>query len=370
MTVSSPVSAPEQKVDRPTARSVRVCYFNTWAAGLEEASAYVARATSIDLRPRVANPADRELLKKARLDCDWYAENVRCFASLAQPGIAFQPAWVTGPGGLLDLARAPRANEEERWLVMSGQQPQALKDNAARVFELLRRNGVRHLLYAFDEASRTMPCFRAIAPHLDVLIHDESPLDPLGEAALRPDCVRLHRSWVANVLPFAAPFNENPEARILFLGSQLGLTDHRKRQIAFLQQRFKDRFVASHDHSVSVADRLSLNRFKIGLCPEGRKFTTPAMSRSHTDRPFWSGCLGMVPVSENSKAGDRLDELAGAGLIVRYDHADTKSLADACERALAMTNDERRRIYEHFNRHETVGTVVSDALLKADLARA
>ena len=78
----------------------------------------------------------------------------------------------------------------------------------------------------------------------------------------------------------------------------------------------------------------------------------------------------MVPVSENSKAGDRLDELAGAGLIVRYDHADTKSLADACERALAMTNDERRRIYEHFNRHETVGTVVSDALLKADLARA
>lgn len=346
-------------------RVIRVCYFNTWASGLEEAATYVGRVRSIDLRPLVANPRDIELLKKARLDCDWYAENVRCFAALTHPEVDFQPAWVTGPKGLLDLARTPRANDEERWLIMSGQRPQALKENAGRIFELLRRTGVRHVYYAFDEASRTMPCFRAIAPHLDVLIHDEWPLDPTGEAALHPDCLRVHRSWVANLLPFAAPFNENPEPKILFLGSQMGLTENRKRQIAFLQQRFKDRFIASHNHSVTVADRLSLNRYKVGLCPEGRMFTTPGMSRSHTDRPFWSGCLGMVPVAENSKSGDRLDELAKAGLIIRYDHADTTSLADACERALALSNDDRRRIYEHFNRHETVGTVVGDALLKA-----
>ena len=42
------------------------------------------------------NPRDTELLKKARLDCDWYAENVRCFASLVQPEVDFQPAWVSG----------------------------------------------------------------------------------------------------------------------------------------------------------------------------------------------------------------------------------------------------------------------------------
>jgi hypothetical protein len=30
-----------------------------------------------------------------------------------------------------------------------------------------------------------------------------------------------------------------------------------------------------------------------------------------------------------------------------------------------MPNDERRRIYEHFNRHETVGTVVAEAIAVA-----
>jgi hypothetical protein len=86
------------------------------------------------------------------------------------------------------------------------------------------------------------------------------------------------------------------------------------------------------------------------------------MSATHTDRPFWSGCLGMVPVSENSKAGGRLESLASAGLIRRYAHGDLNDLAEHCERALAATNDERRRIYEHFNRSETVGAVVGDAI--------
>lgn len=349
-------------------RRIRTCYFNKWAAKLEDANVYIERCPRLDLRPLVANPKDAELLKKARLDCDWYAENARCFANLEYAGIEFLPALVCGVPGLLELAQLPRAPDEERWLIMMGQHPQALQDKAGRVFELLKRAKVRHLFYAFDEASRTMPCFRAIAPFLDALIHDEFPLSPEGEAALSPDCVRIHRSWVANLLPFAAPFNPAPEPKILFLGSQLGLTENRKRQIAHLERHFKDRFVASHDHSVSVASRLTLNRFKVGLCPEGRKFSTPAMSRTHTDRPFWSGCLGMVPVSEDSREGGRLEELAAAGLIVRYSHGDLAGLTVACEKALETSDAERRRIYDHFNRNETVGPVVADVLARTAVA--
>jgi len=346
-------------------RRVRLCYFNTWAAGLEDAAAYVARVPALDLRPLVANPADVALLRKARLDCDWYAENARCFAGLRHEGLEFLPAWVTGQAGLLDVAKAPRESGEERWLVTMAHQPQALGALAGKVFALLAKTGVRHLFYAFDEASRFMPCFSDIAPHLDVLIHDEAPLDPAGQARLKPGCITLHRSWVANVRPFAMPFNEQPEERILFLGSQLGLTPHRQRQIDFLQKKFRDRFTVFADHSVSVADRDTLNRFKVGFCPEGRKFTTPAMARTHTDRPFWSGCLGLVPVSEDSRAGGRLDELHAEGLIVRYAHGDLKSLAEACECALAMSTVERKLIYDHFNAHETVGAVVAAALAAA-----
>jgi hypothetical protein len=317
---------------------------------------------SIDLKPLVSNPKDPELLRKAQLDCDWYGENTRCFAALAHPGIEFLPAWVSGPSGLAELGRAPPTPGEERWLITMGQQPQSLGAIAGKAFAVLARVGIRHLFYAFDEASRAMPCFDQIAPYLDVLIHDESPLAEKGRVALKAGCVDQHRSWVANVVPFSVPFNEAPEEKILFLGSKLGLTSHRQRQIDFLKRKFKDRFVPSSDHSISVADRGALGRYKVGLCPEGRMFTTPAMARSHTDRPFWSGCLGLVPVSEDSKLGGRLEELHQADLIVRYPHADLAMLGEACERALAMTNEERRKIYEHFNRHETIGVVVAEAI--------
>lgn len=343
-------------------RRVRVCYFNTWARGLEDASAYVARAPSMDLTALVSDSQDVSLLRKARLDCDWYAENARCFAAMSHAEIEFLPAWVVGQVGLLELAKAPREPGEERWLITMGHQPQALGALAGRVFALLAQSGVRHLFYAFDEASRAMPCFSEIAPHLDVLIHDEAPLAPLGAARLRSSCRTLHRSWVANVVPCAVPFNETPEDKILFLGSQLGLTPHRQRQIDFLKTKFKDRFVASCDHTVAVADRSALSRHRVGLCPEGRKFTTPAMAATHTDRPFWSGCLGLVPVSEDSKSGGRLQELHEAKLLLRYPHGDLAALAEQCERALAMTNAERRLIYEHFNRHETVGGVVAETI--------
>jgi hypothetical protein len=346
-------------------QKLRLCYFNTWATRLETAADYLARVSTIDLGPLVTNPRDPGLLTKARLDCDWYGENLRCFAAVGNELTRSAPVSVCGPAGLLELAQAPQASTEQRWLITMAHQPQALGAAAGKAFGLLSKLGVRHLYYAFDEASRMMPCFSEIAPHLDVLIHDESPLDEKARARLRPQCRTLHRSWVANVVPFAVPFNEAPEDKILFLGSQLGLTPHRQRQIEFLKKQFKDRFVCFSDHSVSVADRNSLNRFKVGFCPEGRKFTTPAMAKTHTDRPFWSGCLGLVPVSENSKSGSRLQELHEQKLILRYSHADLKTLSEQCERALAMPNDQRRRIYEYFNRHETVGTVVADAIAGA-----
>ena len=66
-----------------TARSIRICYFNVWAQGLEEAVSYVRRAPELDLAPLVSNPRDAGLMTKARLDCDWYAENARCFAAMS-----------------------------------------------------------------------------------------------------------------------------------------------------------------------------------------------------------------------------------------------------------------------------------------------
>ena len=359
--------SPDDRPNRPASpRRVRVCYFNAWARALEDAAAYVARVPAIDLTPLVADAKDAALLAKARLDCDWYGENTRCFASLAHPAIEFLPAWVCGVTGVLEVGRAPRVDGEERWLVTMGQQPQALGASAPKVFELLARTGVRHLFYAFDEASRTMPCFEAIAPHLRVLIHDELPLSARGRARLARECHVEHRSWVANTLPFAVPFAEAPAPEILFLGSQLGLTPHRQRQIDFLRKHFGPRFTAIHDHSLPVAERGRLaERFTVSVCPEGRKFGTPAMSAAHTDRPFWSGCLGLVPVAEDSASGGRLEALHREKLIVRYRHGDLAALAAACELALAMPAGERRRIYDYFNRHETVGAVVAEAIAAA-----
>ncbi|WP_044891492.1 hypothetical protein [Opitutus terrae] len=343
-------------------RKVRICYFNNWAGKLEEAAAYVARAPQMDLRPMIAKKDDPKLLRLARLDCDWYMENARCFAAMQHEAIEFLPAWTCGAAGVVDFSGAPREPGEERWFLTMGRQPNHFGSNAGKVFSLLAKMGVRHFYYAFDEASRFMPCFGDIAPYLDVLIHDEHPLEEKGRQRLKRSCVDIHRSWVANIVPFVPPFNEAPEEKIVFLGSQMGLTDNRKRQIAALKEKFKDKFVPLYEHSPAAAERVQLNRFKVALCPEGRWFTTPGMAKTHTDRPFWSGCLGMVVVSENSKPGGRLESLHEQGMILRYEHGDTKSLIAQCERALAMTNEERRRSYEYYNRYECVGTVVAETL--------
>jgi len=341
---------------------LRIVHFSAWADRVEEVDVFLQRLPQLDLRGRVSNPNDAGLIRMARLDADWHGENARAFAAMTHPDLRFLPARVTGITGLLDLTKASSDKKEETWLIFDGQGPQKISGVLDKLMPLLVRAGVRVAWYSFDESSRTTTAFKAIGPYLDLLIHDELPLEPPAAATLRPSCLVRHRSWVANVVPFSLPFNERPEEKILFLGSKLGLTEHRQKQISFLQKTFGPRLVAIHDHSVGVAERASLNRFKVSLCPEGRKFTTPAMSQSHTDRPFWSGCLGLVSVSENSIAGDRLSELAGQGLIERYAHGDLRSLKTACERALAAPLETRQKIYEHFNRYETVGAVLADAL--------
>jgi hypothetical protein len=347
----------------PERRRARIIHFCPWADRLQEGAAFLSSLPDADLRSRVSDPGDPALLQMAQLDSDWHGENVRALGAMRTEGLEFLPLEVTGAAGLRDLVQNRRGTDEELWFVITGQHPQMLGGLADRVLAAYAKRGVRTLYYAFDEASRTMPVFAAIAPHLSVLIHDELPL---AGAPLRKDCRTIHRSWVANLVPFAAPFVEGPEERILFVGSRLGLTPHRQRQIDFLRARFKDRFVAICDHSLPVADRLGLAaRFKASVCPEGRKFITPGMRWTHTDRPFWSGCLGLAPVSEDSRAGGRLEDLHRADLIWRYPHGDLKALETACERALAATAKERRRVYEHFNRNETVGTVVADAIRTA-----
>lgn len=356
-------------IARPATPRLRVFYFSTWAKGLQPIAEYLAQLSSFDVRSRVSDPKDPELVKMAQLDCDWYGENARVFDALAHPHLHFLPAQLVGAREIIDLLQRAKEKpaDESWWFLLMGHQPQSLAGTWAKLGPMLNRLGIKLFFYAFDEASRAMACFNELAPFLSVYVHDESPINPDGSKRLPPHCLTLHRSWVANFTPFAAPFEDDPEKTIIFLGSQLGLTPHRKRQVEFLQKRFKDRFKAFHDHSVPVSERTKLNRYKVSVCPEGRKFATPAMSATHTDRPFWSGCLGMVPVSENSAAGDRLEALHQANLILRYEHADLVSLGDACEKALALSQDERRRIYTHFNQEETVGKVVVDLLARVEL---
>lgn len=346
-------------------RRVRLFVFNPWATEWQDGADYLRTLPALDIAGRVTNPADAALVRMARLDCDWHGENVRALGAAAAAGLEFLPVQTVGRAGVGGLLAGVKPPDEEWWFVLTGQHPQKLAGHAGKLLALLARRGIRTLYYAFDDASRTMPAFPEIAPHLAVLIHDELPLARAGEALLRPDCRRVHRSWVANLVPFAHLFENQPEPRIIFLGSQLGLTPHRRRQMDYLAARFGDRFTAICDHSLAVADRARLARYQVGFCPEGRKFATASMSCSHTDRPFWAGALGLAPVCEDSAAGGRLDGLHEAGLIFRYRRADLESLGAACDAALALPTAQRRRIYEHFNRHETIGTVVAAEIAAA-----
>ena len=141
----------------------------------------------------------------ARLDCDWHGENVRAFGAMSHPGLEFLPVETVGAKFALEVVARRKPADEDWWFVITGQHPQVLGSAAGPLFAAYARHGIKTLFYAFDEASRTMPVFPEIAPHLSVLIHDESPLDAGAQARLRPDCFVQHRSWVANLTPWAAP---------------------------------------------------------------------------------------------------------------------------------------------------------------------
>lgn len=357
---------PHESPPRATAlRRVRLFVFSPWAGGLQDGAEYLRALPALDVTKRVTNPTDAALVQMARLDCDWHGENIRALGAAAIADFEFLPVQAIGRTGVADLLAASKPADEEWWFVLTGQHPQMMVGIIGKVVHHLAMRGVRTLYYAFDDASRTMPAFSEIGRHLSVLIHDEHPLSPPVQSLLQPDCVQIHRSWVANLVPFASPFVEEPEEKIIFLGSRLGLTAHRQRQIDFLSKKFRDKFTAICDHSLAVGDRTGLSRFKVGLCPEGRKFTTDSMSHTHTDRPFWAGTLGLVPVSEDSRSGGRLEELHQAGLIMRYAHGDLHALGTLCEQALACSTATRRRIYDHFNRYETISSVVAAALKSA-----
>ena len=352
---------------RTMKRRIRVVFFSPrWGVGVQDALEYLDRLPQRDLRPKVDRPDDLELLRMARLDCDWDGECLRAFASMEHPDLEFHPALMADVQGLLDFVKQGEFRQATPWLILTDQSPEFVKQVVGKLFRLFRRAGGRILYWSYDEASRAMPCFTTeVAPHLSVLLHDESPLADEAPKALPRSCKTVHMSWVANIVPFAYPFREEVEERIVFLGSRMGATPHRLEQINRLQRHFKDRFTAIIDHSVPVGERGQFSGIKVHLCPEGRKFSTPGMRFTHTDRPFWSGCMGQVPVLEDSRLGGRLDELVERGVVFRYAHGSVTSMIEACERALAQDNTARRRIYDYFNREGTVGPVAARLIAEA-----
>ncbi len=346
--------------------TIRILFFSTWLDGGEDAGDYLRTLPERDLASRVSDPGDAGILRMARLDRDWDGECLRSFASMEHPALRFLPARIVGARGLLEFTAAADSFEGSvPWLLLIDQKPAAFAPVIGRLLSMFRARGGRVLYWAYDEASRNMDCFAAgVAPHLDVLIHDESPLEPAVAGALRPGCRTLHSSWVANVVPYGYEFREDVDNRIVFLGSKLGLTPHRAEQIRALERHFGDRFFWIADHSVPVAERGRFAGIKVHFCPEGRKFDTPGMSASHTDRPFWAGCMGQVPVIEDSRTGGRLEALVREGLLYRYSWGDARGAIDACERALAADVEKRRAIYDDFNRNGTVGPIAA-----AEIAR-
>ncbi len=329
---------PARHMIRAMKRPIRIVFFSPrWGFGLEDARGHLDLLPQRDLRPKVSKPDDPELMRMARLDCDWDGECLRAFATLQHPELEFYPAVIADVQGLLDFMKRGESGGATPWLVITDQTPDSVEQVIDKVLELFRRTGGRILYWSYDEASRNMRCFTsAVARHLSVLLHDESPLEEAAQNALPRSCRRVHMSWIANVVPFAFPFREKVEERIVFLGSKMGATPHRLEQIRRLEQHFGHRFTAIIDHSVPVGERGQFSSIKVHLCPEGRKFGTPGMRFAHTDRPFWSGCLGQVPVVEDSKWGGRLDDLVQKGVVVRYAHGDIESMIAACERALAF----------------------------------
>ena len=349
--------------------AVRLVFFSTWSDGLRDAGPYLAELPGRDLGPRIVRPDDPDLARMARLDADWDGECLCAFAAMSDASIEVRSAFVADSRGILEFLARGHDDGAASWLILIGQRPEMMAPVVGRLLAAFTAEGGRVLYWSYDEASRFMPCFADdVAPYLSVLIHDESPLADHVLARHRSDCARLHVSWMANVVPFAHAFRERTEPRVAFVGSRLGLTDARLRQLDALREHFGPRLVAITDHSLPIADRGRLGAVRAHLCPEGRRFTTAAMRLTHTDRPFWAGCLGQVPVVEDSRWGGRLESLHAAGCILRYPHGDVDGMVRACEAAVETSVERRRDIYDHFNRYGTVGQFAAGQIVAYERA--
>jgi hypothetical protein len=342
-------------------QKVRIIFFSPWADGLQDSQSYLTKLPHRDLSSKVSDPSRPDLMKMARLDCDWDGECLRSFAAMKHPEIEFLPSQIAGPSALPDLSQQKPSRDETSWFLITGQRPNLINEGIGRFLDIFVRHN-KAFYWSFDEASRNMPCFSSVAPHLSVLIHDEATLSDEANEYLSKRCSVLHHSWTANMIPFSHPFIEEPEDKIVFLGSRLGITPQRQAQIDALKAHFKDGFIAHTDHAIPIEDRGSFSRYKVHLCPEGRMFSTEGMRYTHTDRPFWSGCLGQVPVIEDSHWGGRLESLVQQHIVVRYPHSDVKAMVAACERALAVSTAQRQKIYKYFNEFETIGNIASNQI--------
>lgn len=353
-------------------KPVRIYYFSTWLNGIADAEEYLAAQPKRDLSEFVENAANAEIMRMARLDSDWDAENLRCFHWLSGNDFRefrreessqlpkFLPAKILNLKGLMERIQQGPKGEEESWLLFIAQRPGAYGEIMGKVLKFFTMIGGKILFWSYDQASTAMPGYSEhVAPWISALIHDEAPLVPNVQKALPEQCLKIHKSWVANIVPFSCPFNLQTKPKISMLCSKLGFTDHRRKQAEYLQQELGEQFQETHNHSVPVSERFTFSELQAHLCPEGRKFTTAEMSDTHTDRPFWSGCMGQVPIVENSQKGTRLQRLAERELILRYDWNDLSSLLQACRRALKIGSEQRREMYIHFNRFETVGPVAA-----------
>ncbi len=234
---------------------VQIYYFSLWAESLLQASVYLEKLPSLDIKPLVADPTDKALLQLAQLDCDWDGENLRCYSQLSHPELQFEPAKIVGILGLQELVEEEVEPDVTPWLVMISQHPHKIEPVIDRILTLFTRKGGKVFYWAYDEASRYMPSFARVAKYLNILVHDEMPLDQAASASLNPTCITLHSSPLANMIPYAHPFIEDVNKQIVFLCSSMGLTGHRKKQVDHLQKHFKDRFLAIYDHSIPMNQR-------------------------------------------------------------------------------------------------------------------
>src|SRR5437867_2669905 len=137
-----------------TPARVRIVYYSSWADGLQTAREYLGSLPGRDLSSKVSDPRDADLMRMARLDCDWDGEVLRAFAAMEHPSLAFEPAQIAGPRGLLELVASASWGGAAPWIVFTDQKPATLATIVGKLLEPFRPRGGRVLYWSYDDASR------------------------------------------------------------------------------------------------------------------------------------------------------------------------------------------------------------------------